>query len=304
MAVFNTMTTQARNQQFTQMDEHQRHTVLEAYKQQYNLSGQLDFLVEMNRHVSLEGKRVLEVGGSNIPKSFLFDVLGAQQWISVDRVYPENRTYWPRQYMHTGVIPMSGDIQYSDLDRHVILDGGIERLPPSFAGQFDAVVSMDAFEHIPRFATMLSRTFDALRPGGKLMSMYSVIWSSHFGHHLWGVTDKAGKTYYIESSPIPKWGHLLMRPQEMYEYLLDHTDADAADEIVYHVYHSENLNRLFYEDYEQYFAHSPFQRFEIKRFIPDVHPDSETRKKLERLYPGRKRFEVSSILAICDKLSA
>src|ERR1017187_6572722 len=46
----------------------------------------------------------------------------------------------------------------------------------------------------------------------RMLSMYSVIWSSHFGHHLWGATDKAGKTYYIESPPIPKWSHLLMRP--------------------------------------------------------------------------------------------
>jgi hypothetical protein len=40
---------------------------------------------------------------------------------------------------------------------------------------------MDAFEHIPKFASMLDRTYDALRPGGRMLSMYSVIWSSHFG---------------------------------------------------------------------------------------------------------------------------
>src|ERR1035438_10154577 len=40
---------------------------LQYYKREYNLAGQPDFLVEMNRHCSLEGKRVLEVGGSNIP---------------------------------------------------------------------------------------------------------------------------------------------------------------------------------------------------------------------------------------------
>ena len=43
---------------------------LQYYKREYNLAGQPDFLVEMNRHCSLEGKRVLEVGGSNIPKPF------------------------------------------------------------------------------------------------------------------------------------------------------------------------------------------------------------------------------------------
>lgn len=274
---------------------------IQRYKNEYNLAGQPDFLLEMNRHWPLEGKRVLEVGGSNIPKSFLFGVLKASQWISVDRVYPENRKYWPKQYSHTGVIPLSEDIDYGSLDRHVILDGCIEKTPPSFAGQFDAIISMDSFEHIPRFATMLERTYDALQPGGKMLSMYSVIWSSHFGHHLWGVTDKAGKTYYIESSPIPKWGHLLMTPPEMYRFLLDHTDPEAADEIVYHVYHSENLNRLFYEDYEGYFARSRFEKIELKKFLPDVEPEPETRTRLEQMYPGRKRFEAMGMLAICEK---
>jgi SAM-dependent methyltransferase len=277
---------------------------LEHYKTDYNLAGQPDFLLEMDRHYSLEGQRVLEVGGSNIPKPFIFEVLKARQWISVDRVYPENRQYWPKQYKHTGVIPISEDIDYCTLDQHVILDGGIEMLPASFAGRFDAIVSMDAFEHIPKFATMLDRTYDALRPGGKMFSMYSPIWSSHCGHHLWGITDKAGNTYYIDSSPIPRWGHLLMRPQEMYHYLLQHTDAETADKIVSHVYHSDILNRLFYEDFEAYFTRSRFDKFELKKFIPDVEPDPETRQRLEYLYPGRKNFQVTGIEAICEKTAS
>lgn len=275
--------------------------VLQSYKDQYALSGQVDFLAEMDKHSSLAGKAVLEVGGSNIPRAFAFGELKARQWISVDRVYPQNRQYWPLQYRHTGVIPLSPDIDYEMLGDHVILDGGIESLPPSFSDKFDAVVSMDAFEHIPKFATMLDRTYMALKPGGVLMSMYSVIWSSHFGHHLWGVTDKQGKTYYIESSPIPKWGHLLMRPPEMYRYLLDHTDPETADEIVYHVYHSEILNRLFYEDYEAYLGASRFERYSISPFMPDVTPDPDTQRELERLCPGGKNFATTGILVRCDK---
>jgi SAM-dependent methyltransferase len=277
---------------------------LEYYKRGFNLAGQPDFLLEMNRHCSLKGKRVLEVGGSNLPKPLLFEVLEAEQWVSVDRVYPENREYWPKQYKHTGVIPISDDIDYGALDQHVILDGGIEKLPRSFEGRFDVIVSMDAFEHIPKFATMLERTYDALRPGGTMLSMYSVIWSSHFGHHLWGVTDKAGKTYYIESSPIPPWGHLLMRPPEMYKYLLGYTDPETADEIVYHVYHSEVLNRLFFEDYEAYYAASKFENVIIEKFMPDVAPAPETQQRLETLCPGRQNFSAAGILAICEKAAA
>jgi SAM-dependent methyltransferase len=277
---------------------------LQEIKARYALAGQPDFLLRMNAIAPFRGKRVLEIGGSNMPKELIFDRFGARQWISVDRVYPENRQYWPIQYSQTGVIPISRSIDYFALDRHVILDGRVENLPASFAGQFDLVVSMDAFEHIHRFATMLDLAYSSLRPGGQMLSMYSVIWSAHFGHHLWGVTDKAGRTYYIESSPIPPWGHLLMTPPQMYRYLLDHTDAETADEIVWHVYHSEILNRLFYEDYEEYLRGSRFKQWEMGKFIPDVEPDDATRARLEALYPGRKQFGATSIFLIAQREEA
>ena len=274
---------------------------LQHYKNDFGLSGQLDLLLEIHRSSSLTGKAVLEIGGSNIPKPFVFEVLKASKWVSVDRVYPQNRSLWPRQYKHVGVIPIAPDVEFKTLGDHLILDGSVEFLPLSFAERFDAVVSIDAFEHIHKFATMLERAYHALRAGGGLLAIYSPIWSSHFGHHLWGVTDKKGRTYYIESSPIPPWGHLLMRPHEMYRYLLDHTDPDTADEIVYQVYHSENLNRLFLEDYEAYLQNSRFPTFSIRPFIPDVAPAPGMQRELERLYPGRKQFSRTGILVCCEK---
>ncbi len=181
------------------------------------------------------------------------------------------------------------------------MDGSIESLPASFDGQFDAVISIDAFEHVIRFATMLDRAHSALRPGGQLVAIFSPIWPSHIGHHLWGVTDKSGRTFYIESSPIPPWGHLLMRPHEMYRYLLDHTDPEAADEILYHVYHGEHLNRLFVEDFEAYFRGSRFSSCSIRSSVPDVAPAPAVQRELERLYPGRKQFSRIGMIVACEK---
>ena len=92
-----------------------------------------------------------------------------------------------------------------------------------------------------------------------------------------------------------------MRPHEMHRYLLDHTDFETADEIVYHVYHSEILNRLFFEDYEAYFAQSKFEKIEISKFMPDVKPDPETQQRLEHLHPGRKDFSTTGILVVAEK---
>ena len=274
---------------------------LEHYKREFSLSGQLDLLLEMDRWSSLNGKAVLEIGGSNIPRPFIFEVLKARRWVSVDRVYPTNRVLWPRQYNEVEVLPITAQVEFDALSGFVVLDGRIEFLPPSFAGRFDAIVSIDAFEHVHRFSTMLDQAYGALRPGGKLSAIYSPIWPSHFGHHLWGVTDKSGRTFYIETSPIPPWGHLLMRPQELYRHLLDHTDPETADEIVFQVHHGDNLNRLFVEDYEAYFRNSRFPSYSIRSFVPNVEPPPEIQQQLERLHPGRKQFSMIGIHVRCEK---
>lgn len=274
---------------------------LKTYKDTFNLSGQLDMLLGIHASSPLTGKVVLEIGGSNIPRPFVFDVLKVKKWVSVDKVYSQNRTLWPLQYQDAQVIPIARDVQFDALSDYAILDGGIECMPHSFAGRFDAIVSIDAFEHVLKFATMLDRAYDALRPGGQLAAMFSPIWSSHIGHHLWGITDQSGRTFYIESSPIPAWGHLLMRPHQMYKYLLDHTDPQAADEIVCQVYHSANLNRLFVEDYETYLRSSLFENHSIQSFVPEVATPPEVQLELERLHPGRKQFSQIGIYLCCEK---
>jgi SAM-dependent methyltransferase len=274
---------------------------LKAYKDKFNLSGQLDMLLGIHGSSPLTGKVVLEIGGSNIPKPFVLDVLKVKKWVSVDKVYAQNRALWPLQYQDAEVIPIARDLQFDALSDYAIVNGFIEYMPLSFAGRFDAIVSIDAFEHVLKFATMLDRAYDALKPGGQLTAMFSPIWSSHIGHHLWGVTDQSGRTFYIESSPIPPWGHLLMRPHEMYKYLLDHTDPVAADEIVYHVYHGEYLSRLFMEEYETYLRGSRFRSHSIRSFVPDVAPPPEVQLELERLHPGRKQFSQIGIYINCEK---
>ena len=274
---------------------------LERYKTDFNLGGQLDLLLAIHRLCPLTGKTVLEIGGSNIPKPFIFDVLRAHRWVSVDHVFPQNRILWPRQYREADVRPLTADLAPRDLSEYSILDGRIEQLPATFDGSFDAIISIDAFEHVLRFSSMLQRAHSALRSGGQLIAIFSPIWSSHIGHHLWGITDKSGRTFYIESSPIPAWGHLLMRPAALYEYLLDHTDPETADEIVFNVYHSENLSRSFVEDYEEYFRCSPFQNCSLQSSVPDVAPNPEIQSELERLHPGRKNFSRIGFVACCTK---
>src|ERR1700677_1908088 len=95
---------------------------------------------------------------------------------------------------------------------YAVIDSDICRL--SIFDYFDAVVSIAAFEHIPKFGGLLDRIYDALRAEGQLISLYQPIWSCINGHHLWGVKDKAGHEHDFGSGIVPPWGHLLMtQPQ-------------------------------------------------------------------------------------------
>src|SRR5690349_12819503 len=104
--------------------------VIKQYQEEFNLSGQLGLLAHLHRTCSMTGRSILEIGGSNIPRPFILDILKAKQWISVDRVYPENRRLWPRQYADAKVIPVGPHVDYDQLGDFTILDGNVELLPP------------------------------------------------------------------------------------------------------------------------------------------------------------------------------
>jgi hypothetical protein len=126
------------------------------------------------------------------------------------------------------------------------------------------------------------------------------VWSAHDGHHLQGVVDKAGRAFTYHNSSIPPWGHLLMRPPELYRHLLNVTDAEAAAEIVYMVYHSPSINRLFTEDYADYVQASPFKIVRLDGVFP-VDVPADTAAALATLFPGRRHFNNNGILLVLEK---
>jgi SAM-dependent methyltransferase len=62
--------------------------------------------------------------------------------------------------------------------------------------QFDLVLSLDAFEHIPDPLACLRKIYSLLKPGGVLATLFGPLWYSPYGAHMWGFT------------PVP-WIHLL-----------------------------------------------------------------------------------------------
>jgi hypothetical protein len=70
--------------------------------------------------------------------------------------------------------------------------------------------------------------------------------------------------------------------------------------MVYYIYHAPNINRLFAEDYLEYFRLSPFE-VETFELLKSVTTSEETKGQLSRQCPGHQYFEYSGIMVILKK---
>ena len=278
---------------------------IDALKRKHGLSYHIHFADLAQQLVGLADRRVLEVGGS-LPRELVLDDLGAQQWLSL-----EETDYWD-ETLSTGLVlgtppPLTGqrqrfrDATPATLDRHNLLYGRIEDLPDAMHGHFDVVFSIAAFEHIAKLPQALDKMFQALRPGGRLFSLFSPIWSAHDGHHLPEMQDAAGRHHNFGHSPIPPWGHLLMRPMELFDHLVGagHDRAFAQD-VVYYVHASNHLNRFFLEDFLAIVRRSEFSVVQTTPIFPVPVPP-ETQARLETLHPGRTDFSHDGLLLVLER---
>lgn len=257
-----------------------------AIREKYNLNYHVDFTINAENSIGLKGKDVLEVGGT-LKEIFVKEFIAPKKWVCV-----ENDDYYESISGSSGVkskISLESVSSIDDLPDYSVINGRIENVTSVFDEKFDAIFSIACFEHIEKFPAALDGMYRCLRPGGYLYSEFAPIWTSHLGHHLNDVVDKNGKIFHFGDSPIPLWGHLLMSPPEMYEYLLNYTDSEAASEIVYNIYNSTFINRLFVEDYEKYIEISNFEKIEFKMVYNQNIPEEIFLKLMER-HPNYKNF--------------
>jgi len=270
----------------------------------FNLSYHVPFAHLCQEIIGFEGKDVLEVGGS-LPKEFVLDYLNVKSWSALEA--PDFEVYLDKVASAAEGSKL-GKVDYSafgfterELSNYNFFAGYIEELPPAYYQKYDLIFSIAAFEHIHKFPLALEKMFLALKPGGQLFSIFAPIWSAHDGHHLPPITEpNQGKTFNFQNSPIPPWGHLLMRPPELCRYLYQHTDKETSDAITHYVYNSPHINRFFTEDYVEFINQSSFI---VKRLEPIglIKIEKTTQETLEKLYPGRTQFANNGILAILDK---
>jgi SAM-dependent methyltransferase len=259
---------------------------------------QLRALDRLNTVYNLQGKRVLEIGGSNLPRSLIFGNLKCEKWVSVDIIDPNHYalTQQAKHYQVEQIYNLADSPKYFDGDPYVIFNGFAEKITPIFYDQFDAIFSIASFEHVGKLTTVLSRIHSSLKPGGVMYSRFSPIWSCHVGHHCW----VRANLNFNNLGAIPEFGHLLMRPFEMFEHLRGFYKPEICEEVVHQMYFSDRINRLFYEDYEAAMSFSPFERY-------SCHPtginavSSQILDQLKTLHPGRTRFDAYGLEIVAYK---
>lgn len=273
------------------------------HQQRHGLSYHVPYALEAQSAVGLRGKAVLEVGGS-LPERFVSDALGVRQWIAL-----EEMAYWHEIQSSGGTLgtpptrqaqPLASVTPEDLAAGYRLLSGSIDQLPPALHARFDVAFSIAAFEHIARLPLALRSMHAALKPGGRLFAMFSPIWSAYNGHHLPEIRDRGGRTFNFSNSPIPPWAHLLLGPEELRERLESETDAATAKEILYYVYESPHINRLFTEDYVRCCRESAFEVERCEATFP-VEVPSFVQSELELRHPGRTHFANNGMLLVLRK---
>jgi SAM-dependent methyltransferase len=279
-----------------------------ALQQKYALSYHIHFALLAERLVGLRDQQVLEVGGS-LPAGLVLGELGARGWLAVEEMDYWDETLSTGHVQGTPPAERTPPLRLRDagpaaLGGHRVCHGRIEDLPSALEASFDRVFSIAAFEHIGRLPLALERMHAALKPGGRLFSLFSPVWSAHDGHHLPEIEDAAGRHHNFGRSPIPPWGHLLMRPMELFDHLLaEGCDRATAQQIVYFVHNSGHINRMFLDDHLQIVERSPLRVLQASRLFPRPVPP-EVQQRLEAMYPGRRDFGHNGLLLVLERPAA
>jgi SAM-dependent methyltransferase len=231
---------------------------------------------------------VLELGGSSIPENFIFEVLGAASWTSVDIIGHASGSYQtsdkPEHYKKIGIKPISEFHQITS-EKYQIFDGPFEAIPSDQGKKFDLIVSVNAMEHMINLQKVVDLSYEVLNENGKLMSRFGPIWSSIKGSHFW----VGGDLNFMSPGDLPPWAHLTMTEAELTYHLKRSGLSDnVISSITHQHFHSNFINRYFFEDYIRIFNESKFSTREIEGLwdwsCPDFYKYHLTTKHGDRNY--------------------
>lgn len=268
---------------------------LSHFRRTFDLTYHIPYLETCISRIPVKGLDVLEVGGA-MPASLVIGELGCNSWTAVEAPSYDQELGEANQFHRN----LADDAQ-QHLTRYKHLYHNIEDIPEIHFNRYDLIFTIACFEHINRLPMALEVMHQCLKPGGKLFTMHSPIWSAYDGHHLpIGIPERFDKSDPARSFIFRPWGHLLQSRHQTYHDICKRFDRDFAEEIIYYTYNSNHINRYFTEDYASAFKMSSFDIPEIQLTFMNP-PDKRTQEALEAIHPSRKHFSNNGILAVLEK---
>lgn len=272
----------------------------------------LKFFETLTELFNFTGKRVLEIGGSNYPYSFI-DKMDVEKWLCVD--YPNWTSNRDEGYTSDGnhyerPIPIFKD----EINVKAFLNnpdekyGIFAKLTSSIGNElndhFDIVVSKDSFEHIFTIDETLKKIYLSLRQGGVLFSSFRLVYSSSKGNHFRFKMPDSSYISYSDINWLPPYVHLTHSFKDIYIELLKHFNENEIniEELAHDIKRHSSINKLFYEDYQFLLNRSDFKH---KYIMSPTHYDfltTEMLEKLMQLYPGYKAFDAVGAMLLAQKV--
>jgi len=262
-----------------------------------------NIILDLHKKYSLSGKRVLDVGGSNIPEELMRE-LGAKQFICLDPI-----TKW-ENFHNDNNTPRAnkfGKMIYS-IDNFIdvlqdkfcfIIDTDIEDAHDIFHNYFDIVISISTFEHVTNIKECLESIYRFLRPDGILHSQYEPVFSSPAGHHCYFDHN----INFVNLRQLDNI-HLLYTRDEGSEFIQKTFDwpDDVKNAVIRQIYDSPIINRKTLNEHILEIMNSPFNRYFIEYFYRTPSDPTIQEKLTERF--GTMRFDVRGIKLRCIKDTA
>lgn len=224
-----------------------------------------DVIMGMHAEHNLTGKKILDVGGSNIPAELMRD-LGVKQFICLDTVskwFSFHNSATPSLYFGKKISPVADVSDYIDSEFCFIVDSEIETAPLIFNGYFDVVISISTFEHVTDLTKTLEIIYGILSPSGFCHTQYEPIFTSPVGHHCY----LSSAINFVDTRELDNL-HLLYTKEEARRHLTQNTDwgQDTVDRVVFAIYDSDIINRKTFNEHILAIMNSKFNRFNIHYF--------------------------------------
>jgi SAM-dependent methyltransferase len=217
----------------------------------FQLSYHIPYLDICLQKIPLKGLDVLEIGGA-LPASLVIDHLGCNSWTAVEAPSYDEELGEANQF-HRNLVEKQRLLELGQRYRHYYCNA--EDLGDDHLNQYDLIFSIACFEHINRLPLALEKMLHYLKPGGRLFTMHSPIWSAYDGHHLpIGIPERFDTQLPQHSYIFKPWGHLLQSRSQLFADIKSRFDGTFAEEVIYNTYNSNHINATSVKTIASYLA--------------------------------------------------